>query len=495
MRQVTRRGLAILAVVHLAMAALFLFDRAPGTRAALAGLPLDDGWIHLVYARSFGHLHGFAYNPGQAETGFTSPLWVMLLSPLFWLPPLDGPRVVVAVKLVGVALAFAGSLFAFRLTLRLGAGRAAAWAAALLYAVDPSLGFARVSGMEVILATVVMLWACVCLAEERARPAGVALALAPLARPECALFVVVALPVLLQLLRRQRARAATWALTLAPLAVAAAAWCGYCLAVTGHPLPATFYAKHQRSGLAALADVGVVIQMIGGLPWFTLGIGAPLFALGVWRLVRARAPVALVVVAYALLAPLATAWAHDLRDWWPFYWNRYFMPAIPFLLVPLAAGIGVVAGEAAARRLVPATAGLALVLMTVLAWPWRLRAAADLFAMNCQNIDEMQVALGGWLAAHAAPDDVVATNDAGAIRFVSGRRVLDLVGLNNHEVLFGDRRQVVALMRPRYFVVFPSLFPALAHDPRFAVVTSVHAERYTICNCDQDRMIVLERRR
>lgn len=45
-------------------AAIFLADRTPGTAAALHGLPLDDGWIPLVYARALSRFEWFACNPG-----------------------------------------------------------------------------------------------------------------------------------------------------------------------------------------------------------------------------------------------------------------------------------------------------------------------------------------------------------------------------------------------------------------------------------------------
>jgi hypothetical protein len=38
----------IFLAAHVAIAIYFLFDRAPGTAAALYGLPLDDAWIHMV---------------------------------------------------------------------------------------------------------------------------------------------------------------------------------------------------------------------------------------------------------------------------------------------------------------------------------------------------------------------------------------------------------------------------------------------------------------
>src|SRR5690606_3109071 len=39
--------------------------------------PLDDAWIHLAYAKSLRLGDGLSYNPGDWETGASSPLWVL----------------------------------------------------------------------------------------------------------------------------------------------------------------------------------------------------------------------------------------------------------------------------------------------------------------------------------------------------------------------------------------------------------------------------------
>src|SRR5581483_3131331 len=44
------------------------------------GFPLDDAWIHQVYARNLGTHLEFSFFPGQPSAGSTSPLWAILLA-------------------------------------------------------------------------------------------------------------------------------------------------------------------------------------------------------------------------------------------------------------------------------------------------------------------------------------------------------------------------------------------------------------------------------
>ena len=79
------RVFLLLIVLHVAAGAAFLSQSGPG-------FPLDDTWVHMVYARAFGQGDGFAYNPGQLETGISSPLWTTLLALPVALSDLAGLR-------------------------------------------------------------------------------------------------------------------------------------------------------------------------------------------------------------------------------------------------------------------------------------------------------------------------------------------------------------------------------------------------------------------
>src|SRR5574341_394192 len=137
------RWLGIPIALAVGIWALFLANRAPGTHAALRGFPLDDAWIHLVYARSLVPEGGLHYNAGQPETGMTSPLWVLLLAAVHALVgPGNVGAVVVGTKLLSLAFGLAAAVLLFSVARALGLGLAAGVLAATLFAVDPALSFA-----------------------------------------------------------------------------------------------------------------------------------------------------------------------------------------------------------------------------------------------------------------------------------------------------------------------------------------------------------------
>src|SRR5687767_10568851 len=158
------------------------------------GLPLDDGWIHLQFARNLASGHGLSYNPGELVAGSTAPLWTALLSILFLLPG----NVLVWTKLLGVAFYLACIAATGRLARELGVRRGlAALAAATTLAVH-WLVWSALSGMETVLFTWLTLTGLVRHLRERRDAAALPLAfplfaLAALARPEGFLLIGLAL--------------------------------------------------------------------------------------------------------------------------------------------------------------------------------------------------------------------------------------------------------------------------------------------------------------
>ncbi|MFW5771957.1 MAG: hypothetical protein ACOCZH_01445 [Phototrophicaceae bacterium] len=126
--------------------------------AADGGFPLDDSWIHQVYARNLAQSGEWSFVPGQPSGGSTSPLYTALLALGY---ALGVPYAAWTHGLGVLALAAAG-VIGFAMAWRLAAGwRWVAVAAGLAVLLAWHLVWAAASGMETMLFatwTLVLVW-------------------------------------------------------------------------------------------------------------------------------------------------------------------------------------------------------------------------------------------------------------------------------------------------------------------------------------------------
>jgi hypothetical protein len=488
----------IFLAAHVATALWFVLDRSPGTAAALVGFPLDDAWIHMVYARSLAALQGFAYNPGQLETGSTSPLWGTMLVPASWIARAFHVGVVIPGKITTLLAAVGASLAAARLLRGLGFGIAVEIAAGLAIAADPALAFAQVSGMEVMLSAALALWAFGELAHERYRAAGIAAGLATLARPEMAILTVLVLGSAQWHLHAERTSWKTRLWVVLPTVLAVGGWMTYCLAATGYPLPSTFYVKFAANEDNFIHNIVLIFnEILPASPWFTYGTGVVLWIVGavaVWR----RGAVGRMVVGFPLLFFLGVSASQLLKSAWPFYFLRYVLPAQVFVVAIVAVGaVRLLDWAWKRRRLAFAPAyliGVGIVIVGSLArLPSALIERAHLFAWNCQNIEELNVAMAVWLRDNVPAGESIVVNDAGASRYFGGHPILDIVGLNHHRWLHREPRAGAELAQARYGAFFPSLIPQISNNPGWQQIHRTSTENLTICHCDQSEIVAFRR--
>ncbi len=137
------RDFALLSLVGLALLCLCLlyeFEK-PGR----PGPTLDDTFIHLQFARNLAHGHGFSFNPGRQVPGSTSPLWVLLLTPIAFF----SKQLLVYWSIVLSALSYiAAGLLASLAAQRLDLGRGLSFLAGALVLANGRMLWAGMSGME-----------------------------------------------------------------------------------------------------------------------------------------------------------------------------------------------------------------------------------------------------------------------------------------------------------------------------------------------------------
>ncbi len=470
-------------VFYLGMAAL---QTAPG-------FPLDDAWIHQVFARNLG-LHGqFAYNPGQVVAGSTSPLWSLLLAPAYWV---GGDFYKVWAYLVGGLCLALTAREVFRLSLLLfkpaagGLRTTEAWAAALFTLFEWHLVWAAASGMETLLFTLLSLWLVrlwleterteVALIASKTLPRYFALGLVggllTLVRPEGL--------VLLALIGLESGR--KWVFNSQNPrnpAVLGAKWGGlsggglllivpYLLfnyASSGSPLPTTFYAK--SNGYASNTSVESTFNYLVAACGEIVGHSPMLFLLmlgAVYALILLTQPsvrATLGQVDWRLLAwPLVVLMLYALRLPVTYQHSRYLIPLYPFLIL-----YGVWAAGRLHEYLLTlhlAKVAMAIRLLLGLAVTATFYYGAITYQSDVEIINDEQVQVGQWLHDNTPPDALIASHDIGAIEYFSGRRIVDTAGLVSPEFASIVRDEPAILTKLQtagitFFALMPNWYPNL----------------------------------
>lgn len=506
-----RTGWALTLGVYLLAATFF----ASASAYSRLGFPLDDSWIHRVYARAFAHGEGFAYNPGQQETGATSPLWIIVTAPAHWLEPVGDFATVLGVKLIGVLFG-ALAVLALRRTLeRLGLPCLGAIIAGLVFAVEPRLHFSALSGMEVVLLVWLWLETTRAILDRQSVLALTLLGLAPLARPEAVLMVPPALLALLAVLGRDRRNwPGPWTALL--VVVPPGLWALYCRIVSGHWLPASFYVKAESFSFGP-GEMQLAWDAITQYGWAAeLIFPVALVVVASWLLLRrtdiSRAAL-LLLLATPIVYVVGVVGSREIHlD--GYYWTRWTDPAALVLTGAAALGVGLLFAPAAVfqrpesrlqeagkpPRRIAAVVGWSIAALVLapslpgLAESFgerRERLSTDSRAIHLVNVGP-----GLWIRENTAADAVIGVRDAGAMRYFGERYTIDLIGLNNADVAFARTDTSKLLQVLDWMVVFPRIFDSQELDRYFTVeeVFAIPLEEYTVCPCPGQNANVIAKR-
>ncbi len=468
-----RHWFAVILGIWLAM--LFLFWFAVSARTS-PGLAVDDGYIHLVYARNLLHGHFFEYNPGERSSGSTSPGWVFLLAVVGAVVGLlKSAWVLGAVSLLLAAL---GTYFLTREFLVACGLESAACDFPAVVAAVVVLTYGRFvwnafSGMETLLYSAVVAFVFAAYLWEyrsgkRFYLSSFLAALALWIRPE-SLLLMVLFVLFLWFSGKNDGRKDF--VPIAIILISAAAYFGFNLFLTGFPLPNTFMSK---SALYAGTrwdyitynlslfwhDNPVLFLTALFAPWIVLaeirrrgkGFGA---ALPIFWLIAF--PAAKFVVAYQEV-----------------HFGRYTIILLPVLVATVITAVMILG-----RRLprVPYVLALAAVLVVpnlLLLNYWRTMTARTVWQINTIQ-GECAKALTKLIPNH---DKSVALHDVGRIKFDTDLDVVDLAGLVSNDaarVIWQNRRrikystisfdsvaaEIIARHKPDYMAVSISWFPYL----------------------------------
>jgi len=414
----------------------------------------DDALIALRYAQNLIEHHELAYNLGQRVEGFTSPLWVLLVSALgsFGVPLVSATRALGASS----ALLTFGALSLFWDELeprspRLVLAPAAALAMSAPFAAWTLGGLETPLFVALFTLTLALLARDARLGELRSSlQAGLSVALCVLCRPEGAIFIVIGSVVVClgfcTLPERRWRRLLAW---FAPIALLVGGYELFRLRYFGYPLPNTFYVKTSGEGLweRGLSYLGFAG---GELGWAL--VGACLLSLSFALLDGFRRPSPQVSRSSRVLT-LCTAVATTIQLLYVARIGGDFLDLYRFL-TPLLPALFCVLTYSASRLFSESQGPARFAVLGVAAWLFvahgrnqlsmaerasqvaeSSRAALHLEPLGWTRLYALRwQGIGRWLARAGTAGDSTAVGAAGALPFYSELPNLDLFGLNDLEI-------------------------------------------------------------
>ncbi len=417
--------------------------------AALLALPLqglffpdclsDDAFISFRYARHLTQGHGLVFNPGETQPveGYTNFLWTLLLAATTG----AGLDAELAARRLGLLCGLATLLASWLLCRRLAPASPWVWPLPAVWLVSCSFFVVEaLQGLETMLmALLVTLTLALRVAELNPPPgsrssvpwSALTAGLAAITRPEgYMVFGVLLLHQGLRLLARRRRPDIRDAWLPALFALPVVPQLLYRLATYGQWLPHTFHAKtgggldQLQRGLHYVGDGGLRL-----LPWLVLA------ALLLRPSRKALGPVGGTGLVFTVWLAAVAGVAAVGGDFKPTF--RFLVWSMPLLATLAAVGIAGLAASGAGSRRFGMTALVAVLVAVTLSWTWGASFQARHFA-TVRQADLLRLRqAAAWFDDNLPADALIATGPAGAIPYYTGRRTLDMWGIN--DALIGRR--------------------------------------------------------
>ncbi|MFO7836681.1 MAG: hypothetical protein R6V83_08500 [Candidatus Thorarchaeota archaeon] len=457
------------------------------------GFTLDDSWIHLQFAKTIYEARPWQYSPGYPSTGSTSPLWSIVLVPLFLLSQDPTQLVLGTYFIMTVLYALTTSLVALLIS-RVTHSHLWGHLGCIAFVLMPRNTWLMLSGMETPLFMFLLMLGITLIAKQDITYdilLGGVMGLAYLARPEgilLALFALLIRPIFLHTNRVLDKRRILSLLGMVFTAILVASpWIFHCLSVTGFPLPDTFYAKVHVPSESEIETWNFFWRLwIQQYPFIIIAFIAVPF------LIKARRPLAwLLGMSLLLLYRFSNPYGALINN------ARYLVPVFSFLLISAFAGTAVFFQmvfrqfESPKKPDNTVVIGVVLCLLFVVPSIPGYLQQAPFYGNAVKNINEQQVHIGRWIEQNTPEDAVLAIHDAGALRFFSNRSVIDLAGLVSPEIIHGNMsaRETLLYLKERgcnYFVFFDELFTfwALHLHGAYEKLYSMHLEDNVISGRD-----------
>ena len=454
----------IVAVCTLAIGVIFI---VLGNLHKQPGFPLDDAWIHQTYARNLAQSGGWEFIPGQVSAGSTSPLWTMLLSIGFMLglrTPFIWTSLLSTGMLIGIALVTNEILqHFFSKTPIIGI------AGSLFVIFDWHLLWSSASGMETLLyclASIYIFW--ILLSGKYWGWLGALCGLIVWIRPDgITMLGPVFLLIIIQIISRNF-RFRDGLFFLIPMLGLLVLYGLFNYSISGSVVPNTFFAKQTEYASVLQQPFvqrfgNILIVPISGAGIFLM----PGFVLAIYQSVKKHNWWMIA----AILWFLGYGVLYAMRLPMTYQHGRYLFPMIPvFFLIGI---IGTVRFLSAYKETNPKVRNIikpAMIGIFLCSFIFMI-AGIKTLAADLQTIDRLMVQPAIWIKENTEIDSLVAVHDIGAMGYFGERKIIDLAGLIQPELIpiIRDEEKIERYLievKADYLVVFEDWYPGFTEIGR-----------------------------
>jgi hypothetical protein len=422
------------------------------------GFPLDDAWIHLTYARNLAEHGEWAFRLGERSAGSTSPLWTALLSIGF----LIGLAPYVWTYLAGWVVLTLVAVCAEKLARKLVTtyDSRIPWAG-LFFVFAWHLTWSAVSGMETLLHGLIILAVLGSLisGSRRYLTLGLLTGLSVWVRPDglTMLGPILFFAFLSEKTWYSRAEA-VWK-TLIGFGALFLPYVLFNLALSGSPMPNTFYAKQAE--YEAYWSSKTLLERVSDYLWPVLA--SPFLMLipaAVWWLVKS-----IQRRNWGTLASLIwfSGYIGIYFTRLPAYQHgRYLIPAFPILYLWGILGLlELISTKRINGRLMTLWQATTIVLVIAFEYIGARQNADDVFW-----IESEMVTTAKWVQNNVPSDALLAVHDIGALGYFVQNPLIDMAGLITPDVVpfirnEGKLAEYLDSNSADYLIAFPSLYPHL----------------------------------
>jgi len=418
----------VIVIFTLIVSALFI---GVGYSTSKPGFPLDDAWIHQTYAKNLAQSGMWEFLPGEVSGGSTAPLWTMMLS-LGFLLGLQIPYFWTAIFSIAALIGI--GLVAFEILRKSEKGSYKLWLlGSVLVAMDWHLLWSSASGMETILYCFISLLLVLLLLDAKHwLGIGLLAGLIVWVRPDGITWLGPILLILSVRIHQKKSGLIQSLFFIIPFLLLMFFYGWFNYSISGNLWPNTFYAKQMEYSSTLQLSILVRLGKVFLIPVSGAGILLfPGFIRSLFLAIKNREPWLLAIILWFL----GYGFIYVLKLPVTYQHGRYLFPLIPiFYLIGLIGSLDI-------HKLIIESFRNWLKVLRIF---WCSTAAASIlfasmsvgtFVEDLNTINRLMVQPAIWVKENTPQDAIIAAHDIGALGYFSERKLVDLAGLINPEVI------------------------------------------------------------